>query len=150
VRVLPVVVALAVVAVCASAATAVDRQDATRAMVLQLGDLPAGFGVDERRQVDNATAAREAEYEDLADFKRWGRLSGYEATFTREGLTDLLQVVSAASMYRTVRGARDSLRRRSRTQPSPTTRGSSTSASPREVLLATKAASTRHLSREAE
>ncbi len=82
----------------------------TKSLVLRLSDLPAGFSLDKGRYIGNAQAVKDLEQGvSLADYKRWGRINGYEATFSRETVVDLLQVVSGASSYRTIEGNRDSL-----------------------------------------
>ena len=81
----------------------------TKAMVLKLSDLPAGFVLDKGHYADNARAAKESETA-LADFTRWGRITGYEADFSREALTGILKVTSASSTYKTAKGAADSTR----------------------------------------
>jgi hypothetical protein len=78
-------------------------------MVLKLSDLPAGFALDKGYYTDNARAAKESETA-LADFTRWGRIAGYEADFSREALTGILKVTSAASTYKTAKGAAESTR----------------------------------------
>jgi hypothetical protein len=107
------------VAIGISAATASPTSVDPKAMVLRLNDLPAGFGRDEGHYVSNVRAARESEGVSLADYIRWGRITGYEANFSRSAIVGLIKVASDANTYRSVRGARDSLHDsfRSATQP---------------------------------
>jgi hypothetical protein len=91
-------------------AGAAKSSDDPKAMVLKLIDLPVGFGLENRHYVSNAKAAKEASGgASLAEYIKWGRISGYEANFAREALLGLIRVVSEANTYRSVGGARDSL-----------------------------------------
>lgn len=104
---------LAALAVAASitATNASARSIAPQQLVLRLTDLPAGFALD-RKQTgprSNAAVARDTS-STLSQLKRWGRIGGYQATFTREPtlrglLAGSLEVQSLASVYRTARGA---------------------------------------------
>ncbi len=76
--------------------------------MLQLRDLPAGFERTKARSVSNAQANRESTVK--KDFSRLGRITGYEAVFVKEAIVGILQVTSVASTYKTVAGARESLR----------------------------------------
>jgi len=119
------VVVVAVFSVVVSSAIGA-APDAKR-MVLGLADLPAGFTVGKGQYVDNTAAAKEtksqSETKTLADFGRWGRLTGYERTFEREGLVGALQLESNASIYKTTQGARDSTRSSFATATNPTPEG---------------------------
>ncbi len=44
------------------------------------------------------------------NYAKLGRITGYETDFTKSGIVGLLQVTSAASVYKTSRGAHKSLR----------------------------------------
>jgi hypothetical protein len=81
-----------------------------RLMVLRLTDLPAGFGANGGHYTSNVRAAKESSgTASVADFLRWGRITGYDNSFTRTALVGLIQVGSNASTYKSVRGAADSL-----------------------------------------
>lgn len=60
-----------------------------RAYVLTLNDLPTGFAVTADRVVGNAAAAKGSLVGSLADFTRWGRVTGYERQFLRGAGTRL-------------------------------------------------------------
>jgi hypothetical protein len=79
----------------------------TKQMVLRLQDAPAGFERTRGRYVSNKQAAAESSVP--KDFAKLGRITGYEATFEKSGLTGLLQIQSASSTYKTSKGAHDSL-----------------------------------------
>jgi hypothetical protein len=82
-----------------------------RLMVLRLNDLPTGFAANGGHYVSNVRAARESKgTASVADFLRWGRISGYDTSFTRTALVGLIQLDSNASTYKSTRGAADSLR----------------------------------------
>jgi hypothetical protein len=80
----------------------------TKVMVLQLRDLPTGFGLEKGHYVSNAEANRQATTK--KDYARLGRITGYDAEYTKRGIAGLIQVDSTASLYKTARGARDSIR----------------------------------------
>jgi len=107
-------IALAAGLFLAAASTALAATADTKRMVLGLSDLPAGFTVEKGRYVDNRAAARQttnqSQAKSLADYKRWGRIMGYERNFEREGLVGALQVESNASVYKTAKGATESTR----------------------------------------
>jgi hypothetical protein len=86
-------------------ATAVD----TKQMVLRLGDLPAGFRLEQGRYVSNAQALKESPGK---DYVKLGRITGYEAEFVKEGspFTGILRLSSNASTYKTPAGAHASFR----------------------------------------
>jgi hypothetical protein len=96
---------LAVVASIAVPSAQGVRSDA-KAMVLQLGDLPAGFGVDRGDYVSNAELATQNLHKNYA---KLGRLTGYDVLYTKLGVTGMLGVDSWASIYKTGTGAHDSL-----------------------------------------
>ena len=77
-------------------------------MVLRLPDAPTGFELTAHRYVSNAQAAAEDKGV-KKDYKALGRLTGYEVTFQRSGVTGLLEVSSSASTYKTAAGAHRSL-----------------------------------------
>ena len=93
----------------ASAAPAV--LDPSR-LVLTLSDLAAGFKVDTKQTgvFSNARLAiAERNLKELTNFKRWGRLTGYQAQFTRNARTgrlgSLVRITSRASVFKTSSGA---------------------------------------------
>jgi hypothetical protein len=85
-------IALASVALLAglSASAALAAPPDTKQMVLRLVDVPAGFSLAKGYYADNARAAKESDNVSLADYTRWGRITGYEADFSRDGLTGIL------------------------------------------------------------
>jgi hypothetical protein len=99
------VLAVIVVGTANAASTSADP----KAMVLRLADLPAGFGVTGGHYVSNVRAARESDGVTVADYRRWGRVSGYERAFTRQAFAGLAQVESSASIYKSAHGAAESL-----------------------------------------
>lgn len=80
----------------------------TRTMVIQLADLPSGFGVDQGAYVSNAQLAREGDAR--KDYAKLGRVTGYNVTYKRPGLAGVLVLDAFASIYRSTAGAHDSLR----------------------------------------
>ncbi len=94
----------------AAAATAFAAAPDTKRMVLRLGDLPAGFSLVKSYSVDNALAVKQSKSTTAADFQRWGRITGYEADFSRVAITGLIVINSNVGLYKTSVGARDSLR----------------------------------------
>ncbi len=85
-----------------------------REWVLALSDLPPGFVTEKSRVVTNEEAA--ANQPDpsavLAQYVQWGRITGFEATYSRLGASSqsgLDAVESVASVYSTPDGARASL-----------------------------------------
>jgi hypothetical protein len=87
-----------------------SREADPKRMVLQLRDLPTGFGRTSAHYASNARAARESKGITLADYRRLGRITGYEAEFRREQIVGLIYVQSTASTYEDDDGARDSVR----------------------------------------
>lgn len=90
--------------------------DAQRARehVLALSDLPPGFVSERIRVVTNEDAAAEEPNpsEVLAGYAEWGRITGFEAAYSRVGLaaqSGLAAVESVASVYATPEGAHASL-----------------------------------------
>jgi hypothetical protein len=79
-------------------------------MVLRLNDLPTGFERTKGRYVSNVQTAKESVGTTLADYVRWGRITGYQVEFTRSAIVGLIQVTSSASTYRTSLGAGKSQR----------------------------------------
>jgi hypothetical protein len=103
--------ALAAVAVPAAQGVTQPARPAhpdTRAMVIQLADLPTGFGVDQGSYVSNAELAKEGD--SRKDYVKLGRLTGYNVTYKRPGLAGVLVLDAFASIYRSNTGAHDSLR----------------------------------------
>jgi hypothetical protein len=95
----------------------------TKAMVLALSDLSAGFVQEVGYYADNATIAGESSSVSVADYRRWGRLTGYEARFIRVASRGLVGIESDASTYRTIGGARASLRASVRLATEPNEKG---------------------------
>lgn len=102
---------LVLLAAAGTATAGVHASIAPQQLVLRLADLPAGFSIDrnETGPRPNAVVARETS-STLVQLARWGRIGGYQATFTREPtlrglLAGSLEVQSVASVYRTTRGA---------------------------------------------
>lgn len=91
-------------AAVADAAAAADP----RAMVVQLGDLPAGFALENREYVDNVEAARLSSGASLADYVRWGRTNGYQAEYARKAPVGLVDVLTRTSTYKSAKGAQRS------------------------------------------
>jgi hypothetical protein len=102
--------ALAAVAAAAQAGMLPARPVSpdTRTMVLQLGDLPNGFGVDQGAYVSNADLERQGDAS--KDYRKLGRLTGYNVTYKRPGLVGVLVLDAFASIYRSTSGAHDSYR----------------------------------------
>jgi hypothetical protein len=88
----------------AGAAAAADP----KAMVVQLGDLPAGFALANSEYVNNVEAARLSSGTSLADYLRWGRTNGYQAEYARKAPAGLVDVLTRASTYKSARGAQRS------------------------------------------
>ena len=102
---------LAVVAPAAVATPGAARAvpDA-KAMVLKQSDLGAGFKAERAYYVSNARADKENTAVSLADYKRWGRLNGYEAHYLRAARSGILVVISRANVYKSAEGPRSALR----------------------------------------
>jgi len=81
------------------------RPDA-RTMVLQLTDLPLGFDLDQGAYVSNAELTKHGDA--AKDYGKLGRVTGYNASYRRPGLTGVLGVNAFASIYRSSTGAHDS------------------------------------------
>jgi hypothetical protein len=106
VRLAAACVGLMVVGTAAASSTAANP----RLMVLRLTDLPAGFAANGGHYSGNVRAAKDSNgAASVAAFLRWGRITGYDNSFTRTALLGLIQVESSASTYKSVRGAADSL-----------------------------------------
>ena len=73
-------------------------------LVLQVTDLPAGFRLERGEFVSNAAAAAK-KGSVPKDYQRLGRLTGYDATYTRQSPSGLFEVETSASIYRTGGGA---------------------------------------------
>jgi hypothetical protein len=106
VRLAAACVGLIVVGTAMASSTAANP----RLMVLRLTDLPAGFAANRGHYVSNVESARTSRgTASVADLRRWGRITGYETSFTRTALVGLIQVGSNATTYKSVRGAAASL-----------------------------------------
>jgi hypothetical protein len=80
-------------------------------MVLRLRDLGVGFGRVSGTYVSNLQQGRKsAPWITTAAYIRWGRITGYEESFTKPATVGLVRVDSAASTYRTAVGAGKSQR----------------------------------------
>jgi hypothetical protein len=89
---------------------AVARPADPKLMVLRLNDLPVGFGRTSGHYASNIRAGKEGAPDvTAADYRRWGRITGYEAEYQKSALVGLLDVDSAASTYRSEAGAGQSL-----------------------------------------
>lgn len=109
------VLALAALAlfVGTSPASAVGKTPDPKQIVLRLADLPVGFALTKGYYADNARGAAESASVTPADYMRWGRITGYEADFSREALIGIISLTSSGSTYR-----RPGARPRPRTTPS--------------------------------
>jgi len=76
-------------------------------MVLQLGDLPTGFGLYQRHYVSNALLI--ATTSTHKDYRKLGRLIGYYTAYSTLGVGGVTAVTSFASIYRLGSGAHQSL-----------------------------------------
>jgi hypothetical protein len=89
------------------AAAAVGAPPKTRALVLRLSDLPAGFTV-ERTHVHASVADAADGGTPAAQLRRWGFLRSYLVQYTgkqAQMFTGPVTVVSAAALFRTPAGA---------------------------------------------
>jgi hypothetical protein len=93
------------VAACALSTADAARVN-TKLMVLQLTDLPTGFGVDNGDYVSNAELATQ---NSKKNYRKLGRLTGYDVVYTKLGVTGLLGIDSFASIYKSGAGAHDSM-----------------------------------------
>jgi hypothetical protein len=80
--------------------------------VLRLVDMPSGFAATTSHYVSAQQAAKDGPTS-IAQFREWGYLTGYEATYTQNGgLADLLagagQILSSVSVYKSAGGAASS------------------------------------------
>jgi hypothetical protein len=107
-RRLTLVAGLAVLAGLAPAAVAASASHpSARSMVLQLSDLPAGFGLAHAEVVSNADlTAKDPAWK---DYRQLGRITGYNASFTGFGVGGVTAIDTFASVYRTGVGAHNSL-----------------------------------------
>ncbi len=103
----PVGAALAAVGLAVTIATGALGADPSR-LTLRLGDLPAGFALQSANVVSLAAAAKEGP-QTVADYRRWGYVTGYEADFlpdqTGASVRGAVLIVSSVSVYKTRRGA---------------------------------------------
>jgi hypothetical protein len=86
------------------AETRAELEALLRSMCLKLEDLPSGFTLQEERFTTNEEAARDyldGEEQGLADYTRWGRLLGYEATYSTE--VSLATLATGGTIYIAVR-----------------------------------------------
>lgn len=77
-----------------------------QAMVLQLGDLPTGFAVQQSETVSNAELSAG---DPPKNYRKLGRLTGFDVTYEALGVGGLTAIDSFASIYKTGAGARSSL-----------------------------------------
>ena len=115
-RARPVLFVLATIALVAglAASAALAAPPDTKQMVLRLADLPSGFSLDKGYYADNARAVKESDDASLADYVRWGRVTGYDAEFSRDAIAGIVSLDSAASADKTTKGAAASTRPRTR------------------------------------
>ena len=100
------VAALAAVSIPVAGAGVQPAPPDTKAMVLQLSDLPHGFGRSQGVYVTNAYLDRVSAVN--KDYEKLGRLAGYRVTYRRVGISGVLGVDAFASIYRSSSGAHDS------------------------------------------
>ena len=103
--IVPVALIAAIVLAAATHAANADPKP----MVLTLTDLPQGFAVDKAYSADTKRAAKESAVPELADFVKWGRVTGFDRDFARNATTGILFVSSDASTYTKSAGAAASL-----------------------------------------
>jgi hypothetical protein len=107
-RRLTFVAGLAVLAGLALAAAAAPAsRPSPRSMVLQLSDLPAGYGLAHAQVVSNADL--KAKDPAWKDYRKLGRITGYNASFTGFGVGGVTEIDAFASVYKTGVGAHNSL-----------------------------------------
>jgi hypothetical protein len=105
--------ALVVVLLALVAGVALASAD-PRGFVLRLQDMPTGFKVKSAGVKSAASAVKEGGVT-LAQLKSWGYVAGYEADFDRDVTPadavsgGAIEILSAASVYRTKQGAEKSL-----------------------------------------
>lgn len=97
IRALLALLATAVLVPSAASAAPAARPD-TKLMVLRLSDMPTGFGRESGHYVSNAQQA--ATTTPRRDFEKLGRIIGYSASYTKDGIVGLLQIESEANLYR--------------------------------------------------
>lgn len=107
VRIRSAVVIAVVSAVLVGSAVAAPGTD-PKLLVLRLDDIPAGYAAGTAEYVSN----RDAIFPGVTaqDLARWGRVSGFEANFSRSIRVKDDLIRSQASTYKTVTGVRESLR----------------------------------------
>ena len=106
----PALLVVASVLVFAVASALAAGLDPSR-LVLKLSDVPKGFAVDAKNTAvfSNAqVATAENKPDDLAKFNNWGRLTGYQAQFTRNPgpgkYGSIAVVISRVSVYKAISG----------------------------------------------
>ncbi len=98
---LPVVIG----ALCLSLGAAASPRD-PKSMVLQLSDLPTGFGLDGKpAYVSAASAVAQSRSTTLAEYKKWGYLNGYEVNYKSTGQLGATNIESVATVYATKAGS---------------------------------------------
>lgn len=70
----------------------------TKQMVLRLADMPTGFAPESGHYVSNAQQT--ASTTPHRNFEKLGRITGYSARYTKDGIVGLLQIESEANVYR--------------------------------------------------
>ena len=94
-----------------AAAAAIHRPQSarpdTKAMVIQLRDLPTGFGLEQGHYVSNTQLVETTSTN--KDYRKLGRLTGYYTAYTTLGVGGLTAVSSFASIYKLGSGAHESL-----------------------------------------
>ncbi len=106
-----VIVSVPIVAV-GPALSARSSSPDPKSLVLQLADMPTGFGLKSAQYRSNEMVARENN-KPLSKILSWGRINGYKVVYTKPvALSSLLkgpiEIDSTASVYRAARGARAS------------------------------------------
>lgn len=110
--------ALAAFALTASASTGQESAPAPERMVLTAADLPAGFVVVRRGTGPwtNADVIRERGNRAGRELRRWGRITGYRATYRQRdpaggALPGVIEFDAAVALFRTAAGAHSALTR---------------------------------------
>ena len=70
------------------------------------GSLAAGFALKDAGYESNAQASQKGPGPTLAQFKRWGRVNGYQAVFEAKSSATYERLVSGVDIFRGTRGAK--------------------------------------------
>lgn len=107
-RQLSLVAALAALACLAIAAPAASASGPpAKTMVLSLRDLPPGYDLTGGQYVSNAEL--KGKNPAWKDYRKLGRITGYNASYTTLGVTGVTEIDTFASLYKTGVGAHNSL-----------------------------------------